>query len=248
MSVFPAFPKSRPVLPAAYQQILQRHYLENREGLSRGSFLTRRVESWMHYQIAADSRGLQASAATLEIGAGTLNHLAYERTDAPYDVIEPNEALLNAVAGRRARVRAFYRDIAEIPAARTYRRIISIAVFEHLTDLPAVTARAGQLLTDDGSLRVAIPNEGHWAWKAGYRIANGIEFKLRYGLDYDLVMRHEHLNTASEIEAVLAHFFEKVSWRVLGVSRRFSFYRAYICSGPRRGRCTEFLHERTSQA
>ncbi|MBF0619274.1 MAG: class I SAM-dependent methyltransferase [Candidatus Omnitrophica bacterium] len=235
--MFEQFPKQRPELPPIYREIFQKHYLENREGLSRGSSLTRRMEAWMHQAVARDVCGLSGDLSTLEIGAGTLNHLPYENNVRVYDAIEPNEALVKALPERRGKVRDCYRDIFEVPSGRSYGRVISIATFEHLTDLPAVVARAGMLLKDGGSLRVAIPNEGRWPWTLGYRLTNGLEFRLRYKLDYDVIMKHEHVNTADEIEVVLRHFFADIRCRVFGLTRGLSFYRFYECRMPVRERC-----------
>jgi hypothetical protein len=198
----------------------------------------------MHLQVAADVRARAEDVATLEIGAGTLNHLDYEKDIRTLDVVEPGEDFLDAFPQRRSRVRHCYHEVFEIRGEQVYQRVISIATFEHLTDLPMVVAKAGILLNDTGSLRVAIPNEGEVLWKLGYRLTNGIEFRLRYGLDYDVVMRHEHVNTASEIESALRFFFADVSCRVFGLTRRLSLYRFYACGRPYRERCEAFLKER----
>ena len=242
--MFNAFPKTRPVLPPDYHAILRRHCMENRKGASPSSSLTQRMEAWMHAQVAADARGRAEDISTLEIGAGTLNHLDYEKNVRTLDIVEPGDDFLDAFPQRRARVRHCYRDIFQIPGERRYERIISIATFEHLTDLPMVVAKAGLLLADGGSLRVAIPGEGGLLWTLGYRLTNGIEFRCRYGLDYERIMRYEHVNTADEIEAVLKYFFARVSWRVFGLNRMFSFYRFYECHALDRGRCAAFLKER----
>ena len=94
---------------------------------------------------------------------------------------------------------------------RRYDRIVSIAVFEHLTDLPACLASAGLLLNPGGHLQVGIPSEGGFLWWLGWRTTTGIAFKRRYGLDYGKRMRHEHINTAPEIIALARHFFNEVS-------------------------------------
>lgn len=79
---------------------------------------------------------------------------------------------------------------------------------------------------------VAIPNEGRFLWKLAYKMTSGIEFKKRFGLDYETMMRYEHVNNADEIEAILKHDFKKVKCSLLGVSKTFSFYRYYECRQP----------------
>ncbi len=100
-------------------------------------------------------------------------------------------------------------------------------------DLPFVVAKAATLLNEKtGHLRVAIPNEGTIMWRLGTEIT-GFEFKKKYGLDYQVLMQYEHVNTAKDIEQVLEYFFEKTNCSVFGISKSLAFYRFYDCSIPR---------------
>ncbi len=217
------FPKTRPALPAAYQAIYEAQYKENREGESTAASLAQRLESWMHHQVAADSKAM-ASHATLELGAGTLNQLPYEAQAQAYDVVEPFTALFEG-SPRLDRVRDVYADIAEIPEDRRYGRIISVAVLEHIADLPQVLARSARMLEADGVFRAAIPAEGGFLWKLGWSLTTGLEYRLRHGLDYGVMMAHEHLNTAAEIEALVSALFGEVKIRSFGIGRQLSLYR-----------------------
>jgi len=224
--------KTRPPLPPAYQAIYETHYRENRDGASAAAGIAQRLEAWMHRAIAADASEANPGS-TLEIGAGTLNQLAYEPYTSPYDIVEPFDALFRSRAGLN-RVRNVYADVSQVPKAERYERITSIATFEHLTDLPGMVGACAQLLAPGGKLRVAIPNEGHWPWTLAWRIGTGLEFRMRYGLDYGVMMRHEHLNTADEIASEVRAAFGSVQERCFGVSRTLSLYRVLIAGSPRR--------------
>lgn len=228
------FPKTRPPLPAAFQAIYDRQYLENRSGATRASGLTQKVEAWMHRQVAADG----ARGPTLELGAGTLNQLAFEEPrdrdqGGAYDIVEPFGALYQA-SPDLGRVRDVFADIREVPSARRYARITSVATLEHVCDLPFALARAALLLTDGGSFRAAIPSEGGLLWRLGWMATTGLEFRLRHGLDYGVMMRHEHVNTAAEIEIMAHALFEDVEIRALGLGRQLSLYRFISARRPRR--------------
>lgn len=233
------FPKTRRPLPLPYQRIYAAHYRENRDGASQASSIAQRLERWMHRAVARDTVRDTVAAGrggpTLEIGAGTLNHLRYEPKTAPYDIVEPFTELY-ASSPQLARIRRTYQDIRDIPETQRYERIIAIATFEHICDLPEVVDRAARLLADDGELRVAIPSEGTVLWTLAWKLTTGVEFKFRHGLDYGVLMRHEHVNTAAEIRAVLEHFFVRVSSTCLGLTPRLSLYQFFACSGPRRKR------------
>jgi hypothetical protein len=190
-----------------------------------------KLEEWMHRCVARDVTCDDAVRVTLELGAGTLNQLQWEPCRGAYDVVEPF-AQLYAASPAKSRVRAFYRGIDDVPAALRYDRITATAVFEHVTDLPDLVAKSGRLLCESGVFRVAIPSEGTLLWWLGWRCTTGLEFALKYRHNYGLLMRHEHVNTAEEIETVLRYFFGKVSCRVFGLNRSFSLYRYYECRDP----------------
>lgn len=233
------FPKVQPDLPAAYDPIYKEHYRRNREGLSPASSLSQKMEAWMHRKVAADVAGRNSTARTLEIGAGNLNHLLYEPDLGPYDVVEALTEL-PARSPRRNRVRNAYASADEIQNER-YDRIVSIAVLEHICDLPHVVARCGLLLAPGGNMRVGIPSEGTILWRLGWGLTTGVEFRLRHGLDYGVLMRHEHVNTAAEIEGVLRFFFSEVRREVFGVAAALSFYQFLDCRVPDLQRCQEIL-------
>ncbi len=223
------YPKTRTELTPDYLKIYTEHYKNNRTGKTTGASLAQRMEAWMHRKVAEDVKN-NNDKSTLEIGAGTLNQLQYEIPKL-YDIIEPFSELYEN-SEYRNHVRNIYDDIEEISNTIKYDRIISIATFEHILDLPKVVAKSAILLKENGVLRIAIPNEGTILWKLGWKFTTGIEFKLKYGLDYGELMRHEHVNTADEIEKVLFHFFKKCSYSCFGLGKKIAFYRFYECSEP----------------
>ena len=240
--MFEQFPKTRPPLPEAMAEIYTQHYRENREGETPASSVAQRMEAWLHRQVARDVVATSDPAATLELGAGTLNQLQYEPVRGPYDVVEPFRELFEG-SDRLERIRAVYTDIAEVPEESRYDRITAVATFEHICNLPEVIARAGLLLQERGCLRTSIPSEGTFLWALGWKMTTGIEFRLRYGLDYGTLMRHEHVNTAVEIEGLLRHFFRRVRGQVFGISRSISLYQFYECRDADLDRCRAYLEK-----
>ncbi len=234
------FPKTRPALPPAFERIYATHYKENRSGLTAASSLAQRMESWLHTRVAADIRSNHAPGSTLELGAGTLNQLQYEPMTGPYDIVEPFVSLYQD-SPELKRVRTVYADISEVPADAHYDRITAVATFEHICNLPEVIARAGLLLLPGGSMRISIPSEGTPLWTLGWKLTTGLEFRLRHGLDYGILMRHEHVNTASEVEELLRHFFRRVNCSVFGLSKGLSLYQFYECTEPSLEACRDYL-------
>lgn len=225
------FPKTRPALPPRLEAIYTRQYLDNRAGATPAASLSQRLERWLHRQVAADVAGGPAGA-TLELGAGTLNQLAFEPPSDAYDIVEPFAALYRD-SPQRGRVRAVFADIRQVPQGAAYDRITSVAALEHICDLPLVLARAARLLTPKGVVRAAIPSEGGLLWKLGWMVTTGLEFRLRHGLDYGRLMAHEHVNDAREVETLLRALFEEVEVRSFGLGRQLSLYRFIAARKPR---------------
>ena len=73
--------------------------------------------------------------------------------------MEPFAALFEG-SPALGRVSAVYADISQVPAERRYGRITSVAVLEHLDDLPGIVARTALMLRDDGVFQAGIPTEG----------------------------------------------------------------------------------------
>jgi len=235
---FPDFPKTRAPLPPEYAAIYLQHYRNSREGNSQVLGLAQRMERWMHKKVAGDAR--QTPKATLELGAGNLNQLPYEPRSGPYDIVEPFRELFES-SPNLERVRNVYHDISEVPANARYQRITSVAVLEHVENLPELVARSGLLLDEGGSFRAGIPSEGTILWRLGWQLTTALDFRARYGLDYKVLMQYEHVNTAAEIEEVLRYFFGVTHRRVFGLMRSLSFYQSFSCSQPRLDRCLSYV-------
>jgi hypothetical protein len=230
------YPRQRPVIPAAYQQIYEREYQLNRRGETFISNIVKQLEAWMHRQVA----GQQLSGNILEIGAGTLNHVPYETT-AHYDTIEPFKSLY-VDSPLRSRLRNLYEDITDIPAEPQYDRLISIAVLEHLERLPEIIAYSALLLSSNGRIQHAIPSEGGALWGLGWRLTTGVSYRLRNGLPYGVLMRHEHINTAPEIIAIIRWFYNKVKIRRFPLpAYHCSFYTYIEATDPQLDRCRTYL-------
>jgi len=235
------YPRSRPELPPQQQASYVEHYRRNRAGKQGLSKIVVNLESWMHRRV---SRGI-TGGNLLEIGAGNLNHVPYVQPTCNYDAVEPFRALWED-SPYRSRVRRVYTDIQEIPQDVRYNCVFSVAVLEHLTDLPFILARCALLLADGGTFRAGFPSEGGLMWGLAWRLTTGVEYRLQRGLDYGAIMRHEHVNDANEILTLLRYFYQHVEVARFPLPfRHFSFYTTAIASQPRLDRCRNFNTART---
>lgn len=237
-----SYPRERPPLSPAHAEVYAEQYKINREGATAMDGAAQKLEEWMHRRVADYPGG-----PVLELGAGTLNHLRFETTDAAYDIVEPFKLLYEGKP-TASRVRHFYDTSADVPPTARYRRILSIAVLEHLPELPVDVARSALLLAEDGVFQAGIPSEGGLLWWAGWRFATGLAYWRRTGLDYGVVMRHEHVNDAKDIIAVVRHFFEDVTLKRFPTPfHQLSFYTYLEARRPRIDVARAFL-ERSAPA
>ncbi len=228
LNLIKTYPRQRNPLPKEYAAIYDQHYQENRSGKTTASSMSSKLEKWLHKKVA---KSAGENLSTLEIGAGTLNQLQYEPANSVYDIVEPYSTLFQNSQNLN-RVRNIYSDISEIPLTQKYDRITSIACFEHICNLPDVLETTQKLLKQSGVLSISIPNEGRFLWKFAYQNTTGREFRKRFHLDYEVLMRYEHINTADEIEALLRYYYKDIRCSMFGFGKNFSFYRHYSCKNP----------------
>ena len=228
------FPKRRPPLPGAYAPV----YAAFRDSDRAVRFsVALHLERWMHKQTVRE-----ASFPLLEVGAGTLNHVPYEDTHGDYDIVEPRGDLLYQGSSEQSRVGKIFSDISHIPLQGEYERIISIAVLEHVLDLPAVIARSALLLRESGTFCAGIPSEGGLVWRVASRLGTGILFRWRFGLSYRPFIRREHINSAREVVGVVKIFFSHVRLRRFPLPfHHFSLYTMITARQPRRDVATTYL-------
>ena len=196
------FPKSRPELSQEYKNIYKQYYTLNRGGNGFANFLSKKMESWMHKKVAAS-----IGKNILELGAGNLNHVSYEKSYEIYDIVEPFAELYKN-SSQLDFIKNAYNSLEEVNDNNRYDKIISIATLEHLVDLPKEISICKKLLKHDGKFHVAIPCEGESAFKLGWMLTTGLAFRLKYKLDYSKFMKYEHVNNIDEIFAILKNNFE----------------------------------------
>ncbi|MCB2184494.1 MAG: class I SAM-dependent methyltransferase [Desulfobulbaceae bacterium] len=243
LKILASFPKNRRPLSAKGRLVYEKEYAINRTGNGIYS-VVRFLESWMHRKIAVS----KIPGSVLEIGAGGLNHIAYEKNVPQYDVIEPLAGQLCEKSPHRHRVNEIYSDygvMRSMIGRHQYDRIISIAVFEHLQNLPFVIAASARLLSKNGILQVGIPSEGGFLWGFAWRLTTGISYRLRTGLSYTELMRHEHINTLDEIFLIIQYLFKNTSISFFPCfGKHGSFYSYIEASAPHRQRSKEILSKK----
>lgn len=198
------FPKKRITLTDEYLKVYKEHYIANRGGSGFAHFIAQKMESWMHKKVSS-----RVGKDILELGAGNLNHLKFEKSFVNYDIIEPFKDLYQNNSQIK-KIRNIFVSTSEV--THKYDKIISIATLEHLINLPKEIELCKNLLKQDGIFQVAIPCEGEFAFKLGWLLTTAISFKLKYNLDYSKLIEYEHVNSIDEIMTILEHNFKIINF------------------------------------
>ena len=236
------YPRTRPPLPKAQAAVYEQEYAINRAGSGPLYRAVRGLESWMHRKIASE----HTTGAVLELGAGGLTHFPIEQWCDEYDVVEPAADVVKT-AEHFGEVGRYWDDydpfVSDASSGELrYSKIFSVAVLEHLTNLPAVVAASALALTPDGSFQAGIPMEGGALWGASWRLTTGVAYRIRTKASYSELMRHEHINNAAEIVGVINEFFGEVKVSRFPLSGRHVSMYAYICARhPRTKVATSYL-------
>ena len=154
-----------------------------------------------------------AGQRTLEIGAGSGTHLAWER-EGQYVALErsaevakliPQRDGLEIITGDCEKSLPYEDD--------TFDRVLAIHVLEHLYNLPGALREVRRVLKPSGLFSVVIPCEGGLTYSLGRTFTSKRIFERRYGTSYEWLIRYDHCNTAREVLAEVAELFTISSWR-----------------------------------
>jgi len=198
------FPKKRITLSDEYLKVYTEHYIANRGGVGFVNYIVQKMESWMHKKASN-----KTAYDILELGAGNLNHVKYEKSFSNYDIIEPFKDLYQNSTDLK-KIRNIFSSTSEVN--NKYDKIVSIATLEHLINLPEEIMLCRNLLKPNGIFQIGIPCEGEFAFRFGSYLTSGIAFKLKFNLDYRRIMDHEHVNSLDEMITILKHNFKIVNF------------------------------------
>ena len=100
-------------LPKRYRKIYEEFYTNYSQANTFFRKLSLLVEKWYHLKAY---KAKPRADAILEIGAGDLNHVKFEKDFKSYDVVEPKNFLIQVSdQAVRKSIRNIYKDIENIP-------------------------------------------------------------------------------------------------------------------------------------
>lgn len=173
---------------------------------------------------------------TLEIGAGTGEHLIYEKLTGEqednYVAVDIRKNMIDVLTSRFPRVQAIVGDCQKRLDFEDgyFDRILAIHVLEHLPNLPKAVQELHRLCDKShGILSIVIPCEGSAAYSLARKISAQRIFEKRYKQSYRWLIEREHINVPEEIFEELSPYFKKVSSTYFPIPINFQF--CNLCIG-----------------
>ena len=153
--------------------------------------------------------------SVLEIGAGTGQHLDCVRHKFDDYILTDLDEETLAVAKKRHQGRHGGRIHFEVQAAggleypdNSFDRLIATHVLEHIYQPHLAIKEWARVIKNGGTLSILIPTDPGFAWRLGRRLGPRRN-AVANGIAYDYVMAREHVNSCSNLIAILRHYFEK---------------------------------------
>lgn len=202
------WPKKLPPLTEEQQRIsddFMKHWLEVLP--KRFSMIERFNQG---YPVKASPKDFRT---TLEIGAGSGEHLLYEKLTPEQ---QKNYYALDFRDNMCRQIQERFRDVHVVAADcqhqlpfpdNSFDRVLAIHVLEHLPDLPSAIREARRVCKDNGTFIVVIPCEGGLLYSLARRISAQRIFERRYKQSYRWFIEHEHVNRPEEIIEELSACF-----------------------------------------
>lgn len=165
-------------------------------------------------------RSLKGFVRTLEIGAGTGEHLEFEtltpHQQVNYVAVDIRENMVAEIRKRFSSIQAVVGDCQRRLEFDDgyFDRILAIHVLEHLPDLPSAVREMHRLCDKTkGMVAIVIPCEGGSAYSLARRLSAQRIFQKRYNQSYKWFIEREHVNTPFEIFEEMAPYFERTHRR-----------------------------------
>lgn len=155
----------------------------------------------------------------LEIGTGSGVHFSFVKHE--FDSYEMSDnspfflSMLQSKFGTKSEVRIIDVDARhpDLPD-NSYDRIIACHVLEHLPEPQDALRKWWSLVRDGGVISLILPCDPGLAWRLGRNFGPRAAVTKR-GLPYDYIMAREHINSITNLRALIKFYFSDISeyWR-----------------------------------
>jgi phosphatidylethanolamine/phosphatidyl-N-methylethanolamine N-methyltransferase len=169
------------------------HYSSDQENLYKNIFV-RKLFNLGHTYIA--SKGKHITGNILDVGSGMGYHIKFESLspNRKYICLDKKITMLDRI--HVPHVQKLVGTCGKIPLKKnSVDLIIASHILEHLQKLHSDLVELKRVLKKNGMLIVVLPCDPGFLWKLLTYITPSRWRVKKLGIDYDVVMRHEHVNT-----------------------------------------------------
>ena len=181
---------------------------EHREKWSRNPFIKLFFDPGHRY-IA--NRGKNVTGKILDVGGGIGYHSKFEviNQDREYICLDCDQSQLNKITN--CEIKKLCADCENIPLPdKSIDLVIASHILEHLLNLDNCLIEFNRILKNDGALIVVLPCDPGLLWNALTKFTPSRLMLWLRGINYDEVMRAEHINSFESCQKALARRFEVV--------------------------------------
>jgi len=153
----------------------------------------------------------------LEIGAGTAEHFPFVRHGFNEYVVTDADSKTLAIAKTKLAGNCRGKLTYELQVGdrltypdNAFDRVVAVHVLEHIYQPHLAVREWLRVLKDGGVLTVLIPTDPGVAWRLG-RHFGPRKNAMKRGIAYDYVMAREHVNSCTNLVAILRHQFRDSS-------------------------------------
>lgn len=175
--------------------------------------LQKRVMGASHKLVEKHCPESSRYARVVEIGAGTGEHLQYVRHQYDEYVITDMDPAALDVAKQKVsahgpgKLRFEVQVGSELAYAdHSFDRVVAVHVLEHIFPPHIALKEWARVLKPGGLLSVLIPTDPGMAWRLGRHLGPR-KNALAQGIAYDYIMAREHVNSCTNLIAILKHYF-----------------------------------------
>lgn len=171
----------------------KKYYSSDQENLYKNFFI-RTLFDLGHKYIA--SKGKNINGTILDVGSGMGYHLKFEKLSSKrtYICLDEDKTMLDRIDV--SNVQKIVGTCSEMPLKnKSVDLIIASHILEHLPYLKSDLKELKRVLKKNGKFIVVLPCDPGKLWRALTLITPSRWRLKRLGIDYDIVMKHEHVNT-----------------------------------------------------
>lgn len=175
--------------------------------------------SWGHKNIIRLT-GSSINGTAVDLGVGRGDHYDYVENKDSLIGVDYDVDAMREIRDKNINASLYQADLTRLPFPdHGFDYICSTYAFEHLYYIEVCLEEIYRTLKNDGVLAISFPIVGGWLMDTMSKIGPQKEFKSKYGLNWDKVLKVEHCNSSRYIMEAVRRLFiiDKVIWSPFGI-------------------------------